>query len=358
MLKVISKIPGYYLFRLFSYPRKLPMNLTLSLSYQCNSSCKTCNIYKKKSEELSLVEWKKIIKKFGKSVVWVTISGGEPFLRSDIEQIVCSLYQDCGPAIINIPTNGLLADKIPDLVKTIAEYCKKSQIVINVSIDDIGERHDVIRGVPGNYEKAKKTFFALKALKLPNLSVGIHTVISRFNVSRIPEIYEHLSALKPDSYVTEIAEERQELGTMNAGISPDYQEYAKAVDFLSDKLKTGDFSKAGKITRVFRIEYYRMVKQILREHRQVIPCFAGFASAQVAPEGDVWMCCITAKCIGNLREADYDFKKVWFSEEANKARKCIKNKECYCPLANASYTNILHHAKTLCRVGWNFLRLR
>jgi hypothetical protein len=53
----------------------------------------------------------------------------------------------------------------------------------------------------------------------------------------------------------------------------------------------------------------------------------------------------------NLRSVDYDFKRVWFSKEADTIRASIKNKECHCPLANASYTNMLMHAPTLAKVG-------
>ena len=236
-------------------------------------------------------------------------------------------------------------------------HCKKAQIVINLSIDEVGEKHDEIRGVRGNYAKALETFSALKSINRPNLSIGIHTVISRFNVTRIPEIYRHLRTLNPDSYITEIAEEREELDTIDTGISPEYQDYANAVDFLTKELKEDGFNRIGKITLAFRIQYYQMVKQILKEHRQIIPCYSGFASAQIAPDGDVWMCCIKAESIGNLRDVDYDFKKVWFSEKAEILRKNIKKGECYCPLANASYTNMLHNLKTLSRVGWNFIKL-
>jgi hypothetical protein len=48
---------------------------------------------------------------------------------------------------------------------------------------------------------------------------------------------------------------------------------------------------------------------------------------------------------------DYDFKRVWFSPEAERIRTSIRNRECYCPLANASYTNMLMHAPTLARVS-------
>jgi len=355
MLKLIPKIPLYYSSRMFGIPRILPMNLTLSVSYKCNSRCKTCNIYKKKVNELNLDEWQRIFTNFGKNLFWATISGGEPFLKNDLVALVCSLYDNCQPAIINIPTNGLLNDRIPLVVKKIAGHCKKARIVINVSIDDIGEKHDIIRGVSGSYEKAIETVAALKSLKISNLSVGIHTVISKFNVSRIPEIYSQIQKLGPDSYITEIAEERVELDTIGTGISPKYIEYEKAVNFLSKKLKQEDFNKIGKITRAFRIEYYKIVKRILKTRSQVIPCYSGIVSAQIAPDGDVWACCIKADPIGNLRDAKYDFKKVFFSEKASSLRKKIKEEKCFCPLANASYTNMLFHFKSLCRVGLNLI---
>lgn len=356
MIKILSKIPSYYLFRLVGWPRKLPINLTLSVSYKCNSRCKTCNIYTKNSNELSLEEWEKIFESLGKNPFWVTISGGEPFLRSDISKIVCSLYDHCHPAIINIPTNGIQKGRIPKVVEEIARHCKKTQIVVNLSIDEIGDKHDEIRNVPGNYRKITKTFNALKSISVPNLSIGIHTVISKFNVTRIPEIYQHLKTLNPDSYITEIAEEREELDTIDSGITPEYQDYTNAIDFLSKALETDHFHKVGQITCAFRIEYYKIAKRILKEKRQIIPCYAGFASAQIAPDGNVWMCCIKAESIGNLRDAGYDFRRVWFSKKADELRKSIKNGECYCPLANASYTNMLHNFKTLSRVGWNLIK--
>jgi MoaA/NifB/PqqE/SkfB family radical SAM enzyme len=356
MLHVIPKIPSYYLFRLIGWPRRLPINLTLSFSYNCNSRCKTCNIFKKKSEELSSEEWGTIFENYGKDLFWLTISGGEPFLRNDLSELICTLYDYCQPSIINIPTNGLLKERITDIVRNVALHCKKAHLVINLSIDEIEDKHDAIRGVPGNYAKAMETLTALKALNISNTSIGIHTVISKFNVTRIPEIYRHLRTLNPDSYITEIAEEREELNTVGAGIAPEYHEYADAVDFLTKELKKNHFNRLGKITRAFRIEYYQMVKMILEKQCQVIPCYAGFASAQIAPDGEVWMCCIKAESVGNVRDAGYDFKKIWFSEKANRLRKSIRNGECYCPLANASYTNMLYDLKTLSRVGWNFIK--
>ena len=306
---------------------------------------------------MSFGEWEKVFKRFGRNLFWVTLSGGEPFIRNDLRELAYSLYDHCRPRIINIPTNGLLKKRIPPVVEQIAAHCNRAQIVVNLSIDEIGEKHDDIRGVRGNYKKALETFLALKSLDLTNLSVGIHTVISKFNVHRISHIYRHIKAQRPDSYITEIAEEREELATIGADITPEYESYADAVDSLIKELKKSKFHRLGKITRAFRIRYYQIAKQILLEKRQVIPCYSGFASAQIAPDGDVWVCCIQAKPIGNLRDVDYDFKEIWLSKKAETLRMSVKRGECYCPLANASYTNMLHNLKSLLGVVWNLLRM-
>ncbi len=332
------------------------MSLTVSVTNRCNSRCKTCNIYKKQNtDELTLDEWEKAARTIGKDVFWITFSGGEPFLRRDFVDLICLFYNLCRPSIINIPTNGLLTESIPDTVERIAVFCSKAKIVVNVSIDEVGERHDEIRGVSGNYERGSKTFGKLKDLKLSNLSVGIHTVISRFNVDNFKEIHQEMMGFHPDSYVTEIAEERAELDTIGADIAPKYEKYIDAIDFHVGEMRINNSNGMGAHTRAFRSEYYGMVKEMLRDQRQVIPCYASFASVQIAPDGEVWMCCTKAESIGNLREENYDFKRIWFSDKADKLRKNIKQGECLCPLANVAYTNMLMNTKSLAKVGWNYL---
>jgi MoaA/NifB/PqqE/SkfB family radical SAM enzyme len=178
-------------------------------------------------------------------------------------------------------------------------------------------------------------------LRYPNLTIGIHTVISKYNVNNFSRIYQELNKLNPDSYITEIAEERVELGTIGQKIMPHIEDYSKAIDFLSQRIKEQPYEGISTITQAFRIRYYDLVKKTLKEKRQILPCYAGFISAQIAPDGNVWPCCIKAESMGNLREVNYDFKKVWLSNAAKKLRKPIREKRCFCPLANASYTNML-----------------
>jgi len=55
--------------------------------------------------------------------------------------------------------------------------------------------------------------------------------------------------------------------------------------------------------------------------------------------------------MGNLRDHDYNFASVWSTAKGDELRRSIKAGECYCPLANASYTNMLCHPPTLASVG-------
>ena len=352
MLGVLLKIPLYRAFRRWGAPRLLPLNVTVSVTYRCNSRCRTCNVWRKQSEELTAEEWDRVFASLGRAPYWFTISGGEPLLRRDVVEICRSAYRHCQPAIINIPTNGLLPDLIAERVEEIARSCPKSRIIVNVSLDGWGEQHDAIRNVPGNFRRTMETYRRLRALTLPNLTLGVHTVISRFNVGDIPNIYRQISTLAPDSYITEIAEERVELDTVGADITPSLDEYSAAVDFLVAQLRAQPFTGISRITQAFREQYYGLVKRILAERRQVIPCYAGWASAQISPEGDVWVCCIKAQSLGNLRDVDYNFGRIWFSAEAEAARASIARGECFCPLANAAYTNMLCHYPSLIKAGW------
>ena len=75
----------------------------------------------------------------------------------------------------------------------------------------------------------------------------------------------------------------------------------------------------------------------------------------MAPDGNVWGCCVRAETVGNVRDHEYDFKRVWFGPDADRFRASVKNKECACPLANASYTNLLLDPKSLVRVSANMV---
>lgn len=352
------KMPFFWSFYRFGWPRLLPINYTLSLTFKCNSRCLTCNIWwKRERQELTLAGWRKILHSLGKSPYWVTLSGGEPFLREDLVKIIKDLCQICQPKIITIPTNGILTNRIKKDVQIILKDCPKTRLIINLSLDGVGKKHDKIRGVKGNFDKAMATYKSLRKIKAKNFVLGVHTVISKENVSQFPQLCNFvLERLKPDSYVTEIAEQRVELETMGKDITPSLEEYQGAIDYLEQKMRKQKLKGFSKLTQAFRLTYYDLVKKIMGRKLQVVPCYAGVVSAQIAPNGDVWQCCVRADVLGNLKKEHFDFRQIWFSGKANQIRRSVRNRECYCPLANVSYTNILMSPKTLWRVIVNFCK--
>ena len=358
MLEVLFKLPGYWLSRRLGRPRVMPLNLTLTPSPRCNSRCLTCQIWARRENELTLDEWDRSLRSIGRSPVWFTLSGGEPFLYRDLVELACLVYDHCHPSIINIPTNGLLVDRIPGAVERIVEHCRGTQIVINLSLDGVGEQHDRLRGVPGNFAKFEATYAALKDLARtrPRLSIGIHTVLSVHNIEDVERVYDYALSRGPDSYITEIAEERVELGTVGTGITPALEQYCRAICSLNQRMGQRNVHRIGWLTQAFRLEYYQFVQRVLAERTQVMDCYAGWASAHIYADGSVWACCVRAEPVGNLRNVDYDFRRVWFSPQADSVRQSIIHKECACPLANAAYTNMLMDLPTLIRVAGHLLR--
>jgi len=358
VLSLAARLPAYWAFRRFGWPRMYPFSVVVSVSYRCNSRCRTCDVWRKPNDDMTAQEWRQVFHHLGRSPVYITFTGGEPFLRPDLDELVIAAYQECRPAYITIPTNGLLSDRIVERVDRICQEAARSEIGINLSLDGVGEEHDDIRGVSGNWQRAMETWRRLKELqkRRHNLVLTVHTVISRFNVHRFREIYEGLRSLEPDSYITEVAEERVELDTMGWGITPAPDDYAPIADFLSQEARHWPAHGIARVTQAFRAEYYQLAKRILYERDQVIACYAGWASVHIAPNGDIWSCCIRAEPVGNLRETGYDLAPIWFGEEMAKLRRSIADKECACPMANASYANMLLHPPTVVKATLDALR--
>jgi MoaA/NifB/PqqE/SkfB family radical SAM enzyme len=354
MLELLPKLPLYWSFYHLGWPKMLPFSIVISVSFRCNSKCKTCGVWQKSGDELTAGEWRKVFASLGRVPFYLTFTGGEPFLRADLQEMVIAAAELCRPGIITIPTNGLLTRRIVDGVDAICAAAKHSQIGLNLSLDGVGPEHDAIRQVPGNWERAMETWQSLKDLqgRHKNLVLSIHTVISKFNIHRIRDIAEELVSLAPDSYITEVAEERVELATMGWDITPAPDAYGPIADYLSAMASAVPARGLARLTQAFRAHYYQLVKRILAEQRQAIPCQAGWASGHIAPNGDVWTCCIRAEPVGNLRETHYDLRPIWFEHvgQLRRLRRSIAARECACPMANASYANMLLHAPTIIRV--------
>jgi len=362
--QILLKVLRYRLARIGVANVGMPLIVTFSITNKCNSRCKTCNVWKqpnRSSEELSLDEVEKIFKSIGK-LYFLNISGGEPFLRNDIVEIIRLGQRYMHPNLIHIPSNGLLTDLIETRVREIFEVIsRKTFLTIKLSLDGIGELHDDIRGVKNNFTKVIETYSRLSNLRkeYPNFHLGFNTIISKFNLNHLDEIIEYARSLNPDSYVTEIAENRAELFNLFDDITPDTETYEKLILSFKESMKKNLKSRRSisKYTEAFRLVYYDYVVRILKEKRQILPCYAGFSNAHLNPFGEVWPCCILAynQSMGNVRDFDCNFKKLWTSSKAKAVREYIKDSRCYCPMANQSYTNMLCSMTTMAKVAKNLL---
>src|SRR5512133_2917064 len=125
-----------------------PVYVILGLTYDCNSFCRTCfnweQLRKEKEHELSTEELLKTIDSLDE-LLFVVMSGGEPFMRRDLPEICEALSKKKGAKQITIPTGAVSPDSIARQAEQILEKCPATQIVVNISIDHVGEKHDWIR---------------------------------------------------------------------------------------------------------------------------------------------------------------------------------------------------------------------
>lgn len=339
MIGLIPKIAGYNLFREFGAGRPLPANITVTVTDVCNFMCKTCNIGKlylahpeMAKNELTADEYGKIFSNLG-NVFWVTVTGGEPFFRRDLVDVVSDIYRASRPMFMTLPTNGYVPKKIASDVERILDECEGMRVMVNLSLDGVEKEHDEIRGMDGSFKRLLESYSALRMLDDSRLSIGVNTVISKFNVGMMDEICAFVRGeLKPDSFIAEVAENRSNLYNENDDMRP--KDYNAALKNLM--LQDRNPKKLPLILiKLARNAFYRTLASG-KAHR----CFAGFASACIMPKGDLWLSCVKNSAVGNLRDADYDFRRLWFSKKAMSMRKELK-KPCGCMLANAHYTNLM-----------------
>jgi MoaA/NifB/PqqE/SkfB family radical SAM enzyme len=340
--------------------RPLPDNLTISITRACQSACLTCDCgfdtrkgLVKIADELSLEEWLRIVGNIDWRLALLVISGGEPSISRNLEPVALAFAEQTRPSFVTIPTNALVTDTILGKVQRILQKSPEGvQWNINVSVDGIWALHDRVRGMRGNFEKCLKTLDGLLSLRerYPNLRVGVHTVVSTYTVDAIRETVEFFKAMPIDNHISEIAEERFELGTISRPITP-YVRYSEVVPFLKEALGRRE---EGKVRRILRNAYYEFTgKWAHNPTRQYVPCMAGIASCHITEKGYLTSCCTRwtdEGLFGDLREADYSIKRLWFTHQADRIRRSIRAQECACPLASAAYSSLLVHPKTLVKI--------
>ena len=365
--KIAPYLIDYRMNRWFGTKKFNPMTLTYSVTAACQSRCKTCQIGAmfcqdptRPQTDLKIDEIEKIFKSMN-PVYFFNMSGGEPFMRDDLPQIVELAGKYLKPRVVHTPTNAILSEKIikntEKIIQIVRKYDPSVPVTVKPSIDGVGDKHDEIRGVKGNFKCLLKTIEGLKKLeeKYDNFHLELGTVISNFNIDDLDKIEDFVHSLGVESYRNEVAECRTEFFNLDDAITPPAEVYQKLIKDFARKVEDniGKKKKLARTTEAMRVVYYDLAGKILEEKRQVIPCYAGVSNVHINYDGGVWPCCVLGydKQMGNLRDYNYDFQKLWYSKESEEVRKYIRNKNCACPLANQAYSNELMHLPTLIKAG-------
>ncbi|MBU2560046.1 radical SAM protein [archaeon] len=342
-----------------------PIQLTFFVTRACNANCPFCFYLQSKSEktkeeELTLGEIRKISKSMG-SLLWLLFSGGEIYLRRDIADITKTFYDNNRPAIITLPTNGLLPDVIFEKTEEILKHCKKSVVAVKLSLDGIGEEHDKIRGTEGNFKNLMETYETLSPLleKYPNFELGINTVFCSENQDKMDEIIDFVKTLENAKTHT-LSMIRGELASEGYK-DTDLILYRKAVLKMEGDLKEGKANiyrfKGARLKAAQDILQRRLIYETQQKQKRLIPCYGGALNIVLSENGDVYPCELSIQKMGNIRDFDFDIKKLLNSKEAKSIARDIKKGDCYCSHECYFMTNILFNPKMYPKLLKEYLSL-
>ena len=123
---------------------------------RCNLRCSHCFYWRElntaSDTELSIDEIRKIAQSFMHPVS-LSLTGGEPFLRKDLKEIIEAFQAGCGTREVGIATNGTLTENIVETIRSVLEDGNLSSLSVQVSLDGLEGTHDAIRGVKGSFQK-------------------------------------------------------------------------------------------------------------------------------------------------------------------------------------------------------------
>ena len=330
---------------------RTPIHLILFVTDHCNARCGTCFYWRSLNQGNALgpEQVERIARAFGE-LVWLDISGGEPFLRKDLAAICYCFARQNRVRFINIPTNAIQTEVIARLVSEILAGDYSFKLNIAVSLDGVGETHDRIRGVPGNYRRALATLAELRCLRggQPRLSLSVVTTLMRDNADDVKRLLD-LARHEWDVDYHSINLLRG--NPMDPGLQPPTAaQFAQIARLQLQYLRhyyRGRFGLlAGWMAVAGRLLLNRYYLRELEGRPRDIACNAGRASCVIDANGDVYFCELLQK-IGNLKDYDWDFSRLWYDRPALELRARVEG-GCHC-------THECFHTKNLILTPWRLL---
>lgn len=321
-----------------------PLKVNVCLTYWCQYRCKTCNIWQRKpTDELTTDEVIAFVRE-NPRVTWADLTGGEIFLRRDIDEILAAVVSGWKRlAILHFPTNGFLTDRIVSSVERIAGRGPATTIV-TVSLDGDEETNDEIRGIKGGFRRQIETFKALR--RIPGVSVVLGVTLSSFNAGRFARTFEACAREVPGLTMHEVH--------LNvAQLSGHYYSNEGATDIPPDpgsvrqelRVYRALRGRARSAAQFLESVYLRRLEEFLRTGRTPMPCHALRASCFIDPWGTVYPCVSYTRPIGRLRDTGMRLDPIWNAAETRRIQGEIWAGECpQCWTACEAYQTILGNA--------------
>jgi len=346
--------------------KKRPIHLTFFLTRRCNAKCPFCFYLKTdtnsviQNSELSLDEIEKISRSID-TLLWLAFSGGEIYLREDLVEISRIFYRNNKPAVMLFPTNGLLPELIRDRTEQVLKQCPQSIIAVKLSMDGLYQDHDALRNTPGSFEKTMATYHLLKGLldAYPNFELGVNTVFCSENQEKMDEIIDFANSMEGIKTHT-ISLIRGNLSDRSFK-NIDYRKYYHAIKRLENNLKADISSiyrfKGAKIKAAQDILQRRLINRTMLDQKRLIPCYAGRLNLVITESGNVYPCEILTETLGNVRDYDYDIRKVIHSDSALKIIESIRHNNCYCTHECYFMTNILFNPRLYPALAREYIQL-
>ena len=288
------------------------LNGTIIVTYRCNARCTMCNRYKEPSlpeEEISL----EVIRKLPK-MYFTNVTGGEPFMRTDLKEIIRELYKKSDRIVIS--TNGFFTDRIIDLCREFP------QVGIRISIEGLEDTNNEIRGLENGFNRGYKTLQKLREMGLKDIGFGM-TVQDR-NAADLVPLYKMADEMNMEFATASLHNSFYFVESGN--IIHDRPMVAQHFEDLVNELLASNSPK-----KWFRAYFNHGLINYIYSQKRLLSCDMSFDTFFVDPFGDVMPCNGTKEkqVMGNLNTQTWE--ELWTSEAAEKVRKKVRacNRNCW-----------------------------
>ena len=335
--------------------RRHPVSLVHFVTRRCNARCSFCFIDfdnpSPKSAELTLEEIEQLTRTTGPQLRNVNLTGGEPFLRGDLTEIVRAYYRNAGVQSVYITSNGAFPDRVETLARAVAAEFPDRQLIVSLSLDAFPAEHDAIRKVDGLFDKAVATYRALRAVGA-NVTPNVGITVSHENHQTVPDLYRALvddygiravtAIIVRDEGVYEVPE-ADRAAVLDA--------YRWLTTTIVEDQRTGRLEGYDEATLLGRLMnrknemLWDIVADTYLDPHFVSTCYAGSLFGVVDTDGTVHPCEVLDRPIGNLRDVGMDLGALWRSEPARSTASWIKDSNCNCSYECAWGFNILGNAR-------------